>query len=344
MAHAGISISLEEFSARLAAAVARHIGPPGTIFDLQRLTGGATKSTWSFDADVAGARNPFILQLASSHSPVPDPLAGITPHLTAEEDARVMIAAVRGGVPAPRVRAILGEPDGLDPGYITERIPGESLGARIARDDRFAKARSVMASQCGTILAAIHRLDPAELPFLTPQSAQQMLAAQYQIVDHYGFRLPALELGLRWAAENLPKNPRNTVIHGDFRNGNLIAGEEDGIRCILDWEIAGIGDPMYDLGWLCVKTWRFGGRNPVGGFGSREDLFAAYEAASGLSVDPAHVRFWEAFGCIRWAVICLQKGLRFTDATEPISIEQSAIGRRTEEPLWDFLNLIEDRA
>jgi aminoglycoside phosphotransferase (APT) family kinase protein len=330
----------EEFTPRLEGAIARRVGPPGTIHDLNRLTGGANKTTWSFDADVGGARQPFILQLASMGAVERvDPLAGVAPHLTAEEDAKLMIAAVKAGVPAPRVRAILDSTDGLGPGYVTERVAGEALAPRIVRDASFAGARARMAAQCGTILAAIHRIDLAAAPFLKRQDAAEMVAAQRRIVDYYNFRLPALELGLRWAAENAPRNSRHTVVHGDFRTGNLIVGDE-GIRCVLDWEIAQSGDPMQDLGWVCVKTWRFGGKPPVGGFGTREDLFAAYEQTSGVSVDPAHVRFWEAFGSVKWAIGCLRMSLR---GTEEVGIERCAIGRRIEEPLWDFLNLIEGR-
>jgi aminoglycoside phosphotransferase (APT) family kinase protein len=266
-------------------------------------------------------------------------LADITVHLTAEQDAQLMLAAVGAGVPAPRVRAVLTPADALGSGYITERVAGETLGPRILRDERFAAARPRMAAQCGEILAAIHRIDLAAVPFLRRQDAAEQVAAQRQIVDFLGFRLPALELGLRWAAEHAPRNPRHTVVHGDFRTGNLIVGE-DGIRCVLDWEIAQSGDPMQDLGWVCVKTWRFGGPHPVGGFGAREDLFAAYEKASGFAIDPAHVRFWEAFGSVKWAIGCLRMATR---GIEEVGIERCAIGRRIEEPLWDFLNLIEGK-
>ncbi len=332
-------MSNEEFIARLEPAVVRHIGAPGVVHNFQRLSGGANKTTWSFDAEVDGERRPFILQVSSVATPLPAPLADISVHLTAEEDARLMIAAVNAGVPAPRVRAILEPSDGLGPGYVTERVNGETLGPRIVRDDRFAGARAVMAEQCGRILAAIHRIDSATVPFLKRQDPAALVAAQYVFADYYDFRLPAVELGLRWAQENLPKNPRHTVVHGDFRNGNLIVGEE-GVRCVLDWEIGQSGDPMQDLGWVCVKTWRFGGKLPVGGFGTREDLFAAYEKASGHAVDPAQVRFWEVFGCVKWGLGCLRLGMR---GKEEIGIERSAIGRRIEEPLWDFLNLIEGR-
>jgi aminoglycoside phosphotransferase (APT) family kinase protein len=333
-------MSSEEFSEQLQAAVARHIGEPGTIHDLQRLTGGANKTTWSFDADVAGERAQFILQLASARANDADnPLAGVSPHLTADEDARLMIAAVKAGVPAPRVRAILQPDDGLGGGYVTERVAGETLATKILRDERFAGARATMAKQCGTILAAIHRIPVAEVPFLMRLTPAEHIAAQRRIIEYFGFHLPALELGLKWAEKNVPRNARHSVVHGDFRAGNFIV-REDGIRCVLDWEIGQSGDPMQDLGWVCVKTWRFGGRKPVGGFGTREDLFEAYEKASGQSVDPAHVRFWEAYGSVRWGIGCLSMGLR---GMEEVGIERCAIGRRIEEPLWDFFNLIEGR-
>ncbi len=333
-------MSSEDFIAQLQAAVARHIGKPGTIHDLQRLTGGANKTTWSFDADVAGERAQFILQLASARANDADnPLAGVSPHLTADEDARLMIAAVKAGVPAPRVRAILQPDDGLGGGYVTERVAGETLATKILRDERFAGARATMAKQCGTILAAIHRIPVAEVPFLMKLTPAEHIAAQRRIIEYFDFHLPALELGLKWAEQHVPRNARHSVVHGDFRAGNFIV-REDGIRCVLDWEIGQSGDPMQDLGWVCVKTWRFGGKKPVGGFGTREDLFEAYEKASGQSVDPAHVRFWEAYGSVRWGIGCLSMGLR---GMEEVGIERCAIGRRIEEPLWDFFNLIEGR-
>jgi len=333
-------MSSEDFIAQLQAAVARHIGAPGTIHDLQRLTGGANKTTWSFDADVAGERAQFILQLASARANDADnPLAGVSPHLTADEDARLMIAAVKAGVPAPRVRAILQPDDGLGGGYVTERVAGETLATKILRDERFAGARATMAKQCGTILAAIHRIPVAEVPFLMKLTPAEHIAAQRRIIEYFDFHLPALELGLKWAEQHVPRNARHSVVHGDFRAGNFIV-REDGIRCVLDWEIGQSGDPMQDLGWVCVKTWRFGGKKPVGGFGTREDLFEAYEKASGQSVDPAHVRFWEAYGSVRWGIGCLSMGLR---GMEEVGIERCAIGRRIEEPLWDFFNLIEGR-
>src|ERR1700720_145919 len=298
----------EDFSARLQAAIARHVGAPGTIHDLNRLTGGANKTTWSFDADVAGKRAQFILQLASPRAnDESNPLAGVSPHLIAEEDARLMIAAVKAGVPAPRVRAILNDDAGLGPGYVTERVAGETLATKILREERFAGARATMAKQCGTILAAIHRIPVAEVPFLMKLTPAQHIAAQRRIIEFYGFHSPALELGLKWAEQHAPQNTRHAVVHGDFRAGNFIVGEE-GIRCVLDWEIGQSGDPMQDLGWVCVKTWRFGGKKPVGGFGTREYFFKDYEKSSFFFFFFFFFFIWEAYGSVRWGIGCFSMG------------------------------------
>jgi len=244
-----------------------------------------------------------------------------------------MMAAAQAGVPAPRVRAVLTKDHGLGLGYIMDYVPGETIARRILREPHFAPLRKSFAPQCGEILARIHRMDPASLGFLAELSAQRQIEIYRNIYDCYDHPVPALEVAFRWAEDHLPLATRATVVHGDFRMGNLICGEET-IRAVLDWELACLGDPMQDLGWLCVKTWRFGGPGAVGGIGERADLFAAYERASGVAVDPVHVRFWEGWGCIKWAIICLTKG------QSQRTVEAFAIGRRMEEPIYDFLEFM----
>jgi len=326
----------------LQAAIRRHLGAPGEIRDLIRLTGGATKRTWSFDAVVGDAALPLILQQTpADRLTAASELGG--PRVHGAQDAALLDAAARAGVPAPRVRFALDPEDRLGEGTVTDRVAGETLGKKINTDARFAAVRPGLAARCGAILAAVHRIDPAGLPFLATQTAADQLAIYRGIADACDPPMPAVELGLRWVAEHLPAAPRTTVVHGDFRNGNLIVGD-DGVRCVLDWELAHLGDPMLDLGWICVKTWRFGGEPPVGGFGHRDDLFRAYERAGGAAVDPAHVRFWEAFGCIKWALMCMHKGAGPLEAGARRSVEAVAIGRRIEEPLLDFLELITGKA
>ena len=318
---------------RLEAAVRKHLGA-SEVRDLVRLTGGATKGTWSFDAVIDGATVPLILQLTPASR-----IAGAydRARVHGARDAALLRAACAAGVPAPRVRIALSPDDELGEGVVTDRVDGETLGRKITGDPRFAGVRPRLAAQCGEILAAVHRIDATGLGLLV-HTPLEHLAMYRQLAAAYDHPLPALEYGLRWVTENAPSAPRSTVVHGDFRNGNLIVGD-DGVRCVLDWELAQICDPMLDLGWLCVKTWRFGGALPVGGFGHRAELFAAYERAGGGPVDPVHVRFWEAFGCVKWALMCVYKGLGYQHGARG-NIEAVAIGRRIEEPLYDFLDLI----
>ncbi|MFC7586736.1 phosphotransferase family protein [Nonomuraea antimicrobica] len=120
-----------------------------------------------------------------------------------------------------------------------------------------------------------------------------------EALDALGEPHPVFELTLRRLAATRPPGRRHTVVHGDFRNGNLIVGPE-GIRAVLDWELAHSGDPLEDLGWLCVKAWRFGERLPVGGFGAYDELLHAYEEAGGQAVDREALRWWETFGVLKW--------------------------------------------
>jgi aminoglycoside phosphotransferase (APT) family kinase protein len=329
----------QALAAALASIVARHLGPPGDVHRLMRLTGGATKGTWAFDAQVGPAVLPLILQHVEPRAGGAGDATVQVPRVLGEQEAVLLAAAASAGVPVARVRAILAPDDGLGIGLITDRVEGETLGPRIIRDARLAAARAGLARQCGEILAALHRgVAPPAAPFLTEQGPASQLALYRKIYESFDQPQAAMEAALAWAAAHLPRGGATTVVHGDFRTGNFVMGPH-GIRAVLDWEIAHVGDPMEDLGWLCVRTWRFGGRQPVGGCGRRQDLFEAYERAGGGTVDPARVQYWEAFGCIKWSIICMMKG-RGHMAAGQRDLEQLAIGRRAEEPLWDFLELV----
>jgi hypothetical protein len=131
---------------------------------------------------------------------------------------------------------------------------------------------------------------------------------------------------------------RPTLVHNDFRNGNLMVTPR-GVTAVLDWELAHVGDPMRDLGWLCTNSWRFGSPLPVGGFGRREDLFAGYEEETGSVVDASAVKFWEAFGSFWWSIVCLEMAMFHRHGSDD-SVERAAIGRRTSEGQIDCVNLL----
>ena len=331
-----------DLAALLEAAVARHLGSSGGIAGLKRLTGGATRSTWSFTAAIGAVETPLVLQLSNPRVALApgDPVAEL-PRVFGGADAAVMVGAAAAGVPAPPVRAVLAPEDGLGPGCIMDFVAGETIARRILREARFAPLRADFARQCGSILARLHAIDPSGLAFLQRFGPAEQVALYRRIYQSLDHPQPVIELGLRWAEAHLPPAPRSTVVHGDFRLGNLICGER-AIAAVIDWELAALGDPVQDLGWICVKTWRFGGAQPVGGIGERAALLDAYEAAGGGAVDAAHFGFWEAFGSIKWAIMCMMKGQEHR-RTGRHTVEQLAIGRRMEEPLHDFLLLLEGK-
>jgi aminoglycoside phosphotransferase (APT) family kinase protein len=238
-------------------------------------------------------------------------------------------------------RAVLGAPF-----FIMERIEGETLARRLLRDDAYAEARKAMPAQLASILARIHRIDfrkhkldfmpePGDNAALTEVERYQQTFRALALEPH-----PAFELAFRYLLDRIPNTPHMTLVHGDYRIGNVIFGP-DGVRSILDWELAHLGDPMEDIGWICVRAWRFGeDSKPMGGLCSREEFFHAYEKASGTAIDPQAVRFWEVFGNLRWGIITIGQARTHLDGFVN-SVELASLGRRTAETELELLNLIE---
>ncbi len=219
--------------------------------------------------------------------------------------------------------------------FITEAVEGETIARRIQRDDRFETARTMLAAQLGTSLAGVHQADVSGLDWL--ESIDE-LEKYREAADELGLVVPSFELAFRWLDANRPASPERTLVHGDFRLGNMIV-DESGLAAVIDWELAHIGDPMEDLGWVCVRAWRFGGIGRVAGIGDADEFFAAYEAASGRTVDREAVRWWELLGTLKWGIMCgLQVGAH-RDGTAR-SVELAAIGRRIVEQEYDVLTLL----
>ncbi len=249
-----------------------------------------------------------------------------------------MRAAEQAGVPVPNVVASsdVSSDDELGPDYsITEFVDGETIPQKILRAEEFAAARSRAVEQAATALARIHSIPIDAVPGLQQTDQLALYRDLYEGLDQPH---PAFEITFRWLEANRPRSERSTIVHGDFRNGNFIMGT-DGLRAVIDWELAHIGDPLEDIGWLCVKSWRFGRPEPVGGFGAYEELFAAYERESNTQIDRAGARWWEVLGTLKWGVICILQAHKHLSGTER-SVELAAIGRRVCEVEHDLLLLL----
>ncbi len=312
------------------------------IENFRKMPGGASREIWSFDCAMERGGETSRRAMVLRRDPGAHNISTNRRH-----EFMVIRAAFEEHIQVPEVFWVSEDPAVLGSAFfIMERIEGETLARRLLRDDTYARAREVMPAQLAEILAKIHRIDPVKhkLDFL-PEPGDNAALTEVKRYEENFRRLalephPAFELAFRWLLKRVPKTPRKTLVHGDYRIGNVIFGPE-GVRSILDWELAHLGDPMEDVGWMCVRAWRFGNdQKPVGGLGTREHFFGAYEKASGTNVDPEAARFWEVFGNLRWGIITISQARTHIDGFVK-SIELASIGRRTAETELELLNLIE---
>lgn len=326
---------LDAILERLTAAAARRFGAAVSIANPSIATLGGSSRTILFD--LLGAGDPQ--RLVSRQETY---LLDASPFLPPESQYQLLEIAFRNAIPVPEPIFEFDAQDDLGHGHVMRCVDGETLPKRLLRDPEFSHARANFVDEAGAILARLHAIDPIEAKFLKDTAdSLDPLAAQMQRYDYYGEPHPALDYAFRWLEQHRPAATRSCLVHGDFRNGNMIV-DHAGIRAVLDWECAHIGDPMADLGWLCTRSWRFGNNaKPVGGFGLREDLYAAYERAGGDSVEREAVRWWEIFGLLRWAMLnIMQVHGHLSGRRSPAF---AACGRNTSLIEYDLLMTIANR-
>jgi aminoglycoside phosphotransferase (APT) family kinase protein len=321
----------------LSRCVAKFFSGASGVAGAAKLSGGASQETWSFEiVHATGNFGAILRRSPRGYGAAPGRAAGLA------AEARLMQLAHDAGLPSPKVLHVLTPEDDLGTGFIMARVEGETIARKILRDEQFADARPRLARQLGKVAAGIHGLPRDQLPKLREMSATREITELGREYRSFNWPRPVFELALRWLGEHDPGPSQEvTLVHGDFRHGNLIIGP-DGVRAVLDWELAHLGDPMEDLGWICVNSWRFGEIDkPVGGFGSREELFAGYEDG-GRKADADRVKFWEVMGTLRWGVMCCGMMQRFRIGPDH-SMERAMIGRRASETEIDLLRLLAPR-
>lgn len=308
------------------------------VRDMTRLSGGASQETWSFRLHLPNsAPRPLILRRAPFQSAAKGEAIGLV------KEAQILAAAGRTGTPVPELIHVCSPEDDLGDAFIMAHVEGQTIARKILRDAEFSDARPRLAFQCGEALAKIHNVQPDQLPADLPISHGLDQVDRYEAI-YRGFDMdrPVFELALAWLRQNAPAPLPTNLVHGDFRNGNLMV-TRDGLAAVLDWELAHQGDPREDLGWICVNSWRFGVREKrVGGFGMLEDLLAGYQGAGGQNFDRTDLTWFQALGSFKWGIMCLIMYQAFATKADP-SIERAMIGRRASEAEIDLLNLIEGR-
>jgi aminoglycoside phosphotransferase (APT) family kinase protein len=214
-------------------------------------------------------------------------------------EARVL-RALAGRVPVPEVLAVCADPDVIGaPFYVMPRLDGVVLSGAPA--PALAGHERATGEALVDTLVALHAVDwrAAGLEgFGRPDGyLERQLARFGGLWERNRTReLPAMERVGAWLAAHRPASPPATIVHGDFRLGNLMYAPAPPPRVValLDWEMSTIGDPLADLGYLCT-FWVQRDDPPAGifeqhaftrgeGWPTREELLARYAERSGRAL------------------------------------------------------------
>jgi aminoglycoside phosphotransferase (APT) family kinase protein len=305
----------------IAAYLGRTWGAPVEIEGLARISGGASRETYRFDALVGGERRPLILRR--------DP-----PGSLIETDRRSEFMALKSfngrGVAAPE--PLILELDGAElerPFFVMARIDGGATASPF-QPDPYAPHADAIADDFFSTLGRIAAADPAGLPIAEVFEPPALDQCWKRELDYWSGVIVADELhpqpivraAIRWLyAHPPPPAQKLSVVHGDYRSGNFLHDGAGKIIAVLDWEMAHLGDPLEDLGWALDPLWRVtNDSDQVGGMCTKVDAIRIWEAASGLKVDPAAFGWWEVFASVKGQAIWISSAKEFRDSgfREPI--------------------------
>lgn len=304
--------TVERMAPKIAALLTRELGPDANVVvaDLRRVTTGRSRENWLFEARWTEAgdevREELIIRM--------DPDGGLI-----ETDRSVEFAVLQAlaptSVPAPQVRWHDAEGSELGrPSLVMVRELGECDYYVLGDESRPAAARADLARRLCELLAEVHRVDwrKAGLGKLFDDPGPTAATAA---VEHWQAILrrdqlepyPELELAARWLRAHAPPSPRTVLVHSDFKVGNVLLDAHDEIVALLDWELAHLGDPHEDLGWVTqpLRT----REHYVPGSWERDELLGHYETVSEFPVDPVAVHWWNVMSCYKTAVMQVS-GLR----------------------------------
>ncbi|GAB4314503.1 MAG: phosphotransferase family protein [Phototrophicales bacterium] len=330
---------IDDFKQRLEQYLTDQSNTPVTILALKPLAGGASRDSWMLDAQIGEAIHKLVLR--KDYATQMNEKA-----LTRRQEFDLMQRALDSGVKVARVRFICDDDSILgQPFFLMDFVDGISIGPKVMQLPELEQARHVLPEQMAEQLAKIHAMpvddfDWLDRPTTGKTPAQYTVEQTYAILDATGAHVPAFEYALRWAERHAPTDPEVTFVHGDFRIGNLLVNTQ-GLAAVIDWEFGHMGSPIEEIGYLCMRDWRFGNDHlHAAGLCPRERFIQAYEQFSGRQVDRHAADWWEIVGNLRWGIICLAQANRHLSGEDP-SVELASLGRRSAEMQLEALRLIE---
>jgi aminoglycoside phosphotransferase (APT) family kinase protein len=229
---------------------------------------------------------------------------------------RVLAALEPTGVPVPQVYVLCQDPEVIGaPFYLMERVEGTIYRDRSQTADLTVERARAISWALMDVLADLHAVDPAQIglaDFGRPEGYLDRQVARWgkQLVSSRSRDVPGIDQLHTALGANVPVSQRPAIVHGDYRLDNAIVDEHDRIAAVLDWEMATLGDPLADLGLLCVYWTELdsvsGGALPSAvdsavGFPVQADLIERYAQGSGLELSA--LPWYIAFGYFKLAVI-----------------------------------------
>lgn len=317
-------IEIPEIADRLAQWLSVALDRPGLrIASARRLTGGAIQQNWKVNTVDRHGEAAWLLRTDA------DVLVSASGSRAGEY--ALLKTMVKAGVKVAIPRAMCNSREVIGrPFFITDFVGGLATAHRLVRDDGLVPDRAALTLELGQNLARLHRVRPpvAELDFLGAVESRPTLAhimLQRAHLDEIGIADPALEWGLRWLEVNAPKMECSHLVHRDFRTGNYMV-HEGRLAALLDWEFAGWGNPLEDLGWFTAKCWCFGRPDRAGGVGPLASFLAGYQDEGGEAPLPEELHYWQMLAQARWAVIAHLQAHRHQSGKER-SLELLLTGR-----------------
>ena len=282
--------------------------PSPRIVDLSRPSLGRSREQWLFDAvwptGDGEEREPLILRR--------DPLGGLVETERAQE-FNLLKALEESGVPSPKVRWLDASGTWFGrPSLIMHRERGAS-DYFILNGERPLEVRVDLAGQLCDLLASVHQVDwkalgvDSVLEDPGPWASRAELSRFVETLHEDELEpYPELELAIGWLAQHAPRSQATVLVHADYKPGNVLF-EDDRIVALLDWELAHLGDPLEDLGWITQPLRER--EHLIPGAWERPQLIERYSAATGFDVDPGALRWWNVFSTFKTAVLQVS-GLR----------------------------------
>ena len=257
-------------------------------------------------------------------------------------EAKIQKIVKEYGAPVPEIIMEFSEGAEIGEGYVMQSVGGETIPRKILRDDSYKNIRNKLPYEIGKSLAQIHKTKLEKLQDLEKITFSESLEKLFIIYDSFDQPQPVFDLAFKWLENQKILDYEEVLVHGDYRFGNFIISEKK-LESIIDWELAHIGNPMEDLGWLCVRSWRFGNVNKrAAGLGDVDELISGYEANSKIKIDKSQLDMWQLYGSLKWGIICMvQTFAHLSGAVK--SLEKAAIGRRVSETEFDLMNMIKNQ-